>query len=263
MTNPYTQPAPPQQYAPPPQQYAPPGYPYQQPPAGPAFPYAQPQQLEVQPGAEGSLDGFQSQVSGGAAPGISWKGKPLGYSITGTLIRDLRNGDVKQDRAPANQGGALKTFKDGSPMFVLSIPLYVQPSPEFPEGEATLYVRGGLKDALDAACGGQFPGQGDELTVTLVERKDVSWATIPKNIFTVVLKRAQAPVQQAPVQQAPVQQVPVQQAPVQQAPVQQAPVQQAPVQQAPVQQASVQQAEADFMAGLTDAQRALLAQLKG
>ena len=229
MTNPYAQPAPPQQPQYAPQGYVPQGYPYQpqQPQYAPPpmyapqmWPGAQQPQPEVQPGAEGSLDGFQSQVSGGAAPGISWKGKEIGYSITGTLIRDLRNGDVKQDRAPANQGGALKTFRDGSPMFVLSIPLYVPVSAEFPEGEATLYVRGGLKDALDAACGGQFPGQGDEITVTLTDRKQGNFA-IPKNIFSVVLARSGA------------------------------------------KQAPVQQAEADFMAGLNEAQRALLAQLKG
>jgi hypothetical protein len=47
---------------------------------------------------------------------------------------------VQQDSDPKT--GQLKTYKDGRPKFFMKVPLKVQPSHEFPEGEATWYVRG-------------------------------------------------------------------------------------------------------------------------
>ena len=269
MSNPYIQqapvpqapqqPYPPQQY--PPQGYVAPGYPYQPPQqyAPPAQPYPQvfqqvpPPQPEQALGAAGSLDGFQSQRTVGGAPGITWKDHEPPYTVKGTQIRDLKNSDVTQDRAPANQGGALKTYKDGSPMFVLSVPLYVPISQEHPDGEATLYVRGGLKDALDAACNGVFPKGGDEWEITLTERKKVAWAAIPKNMFSVKINRA-TPAETPAPQAAPVQAAPVQAAPVQAAPVQAAPVQAAPV------QAGIDKA---FIESLSPEQQALLKSIGG
>lgn len=224
MSNPYYQPAqgapygqppapptygqPPVQYAPqPPAPPAPPAYgqPQGYPPApyGAPYgqPYGQPQGGYGQPApppppvVQGTMDAFGSQPSGGGAPGISFKDAPIGATITMTVKRDARDSDVEQDRQPANQGGALKTRRDGSPQWVLKIPVYVQPSAAHPDGEGTLYVRSGIRDALVDAYGGQIaPKAGDEIVLTLTERKQVQNAAIPKNVFRAQVSRGGQPV---------------------------------------------------------------------
>lgn len=241
----------------PPQAYAPgqqPGYPQQQ----YAQPYAQPQQqAPTAPLADGSLDAFYNQPNTGGGPGVSWKGKPDGYTVQGVVPRDVTNADVTQEVGAPNtqQAGQPQFYRDGRPKFVMAVPLQVPVSPEYPEGEARLFVRGQLRDELSRAmseAGVQgAPTAGAVITVTLVERKQGRGA-IPQNIFHVTYTPAggqppaiNQPAQQQPAQ-APMQQAPIQQQyaqPVQQAaqqPVQQY-VQQPPVAQAPAVQQAVQQ----------------------
>jgi hypothetical protein len=272
----YVPQAPPQQYQPPapqypqapPQQYTQPAYPQ---------PYGAPQ-APPQQAAQGSLDAFYSQPSAASGPSVSWsttvngvvQQKPLGTTYAGIVARDVTHADIQQDSDPKT--GALKTYKDGRPKFFMKVPLKVQPSPEFPEGEATWYVRGQARDELVRAMSeaginepGAAPKGGDAVSVTLVERRPPrNGQGMPANVVQVRYQRAgvtgapsPAPVAQ-PQAPAPVQppvSEPVQyQQPVQ-APVE-VPAQ--PVQaQAPAQPAPVPPSDLD------EAQQALLARLTG
>jgi hypothetical protein len=258
---------PPQGYGPPPQQYAPaPPAPPQGYPAYPAQPGYPPQQGYGQqpapqgpPPAEGSIDAFYSQPSGSFGNSVSWKDKPLGSFVQGIVAREITGSDVIHDSDPQTQ--QLKYYKDGRPKFVMKVPLLVQPSQEFPEGEATWFVRGQARDELNRAvqeAGAQGPpAKGAFLRVTLVERKAGRQGGFPANIVQVQYQapqdangQAQAPAQpqQAQVQHAPVEQAPAPQyAPQAPAPQPQAPqgqdpwAQQQPAQPWPPQGAAPQQ----------------------
>lgn len=262
--------APSQQYAQP--QYAPQPYPQQPPaPQGP-------------PPAQGSLDAFYSQPTAASGPSIAWsvngQQKPIGTSYAGIVARDVIDADVQQDSDPKT--GQLKTYRDGRPKFFMKVPLKVQPSPEFPEGEATWYVRGQSRDELaramaEAGVSGS-PKCGDAIRITLVDRRASRGGGMPANIVQVQYAPANGPVTQAPAQpgyeqpqqhaahaqaqpQAPQyaapQAVPQQQVQTPVAPQQPAPVQPQEQGQAPVQQQL--QMPADF----DPAQQALLARITG
>lgn len=226
----------PQQYAQPPaqpQQYPPPAASPQQPyypPQPPAQPMAQqPQYVQSQqpyapqygqpqygqpaappqvPLANGGLDEFYSQPSLGGGPGVSWKGKPDGFTVQGVVPRDVGDGDVSQEVGAPNtaEAGRPQFYRDGRPKFVMAIPLQVAPSQEFPEGEARLYVRGQLRDelgrAMQEAGAAGAPVANSTVTVTLVQRKQGRGA-IPQNIFHVTYTPpgGQPPAVQQPVQQ--------------------------------------------------------------
>lgn len=280
-----------QQYVQPQQQFAP------QFPQAPGQPYPQqgyqPQQPPAQPLANGGIDDFYSQPNLGGGPGVSWRGKPDGYTVQGVVSRDVGDGDVQQEVGAPNtaEAGRPQTFRDGRPKFVMTVPLQVAQSPDFPDGEARLFVRGQLKDELTRAmaeAGEQgAPKGGACITVTLAERKQGRGA-IPMNVFRVIYTPAgqQPPQVNQPMQQAqpqqqyapPLQQQYAQQPPVQQ--YQQAAPPQPPVQQyaeapAPVQQqaqptgapspapvaAQAPQAGMQVPQGFTPDQAALLTQL--
>lgn len=218
-----------QPYYPPqaPQQFqAPVAPPYQQPYAQPpvqqfqpqyASPqqYGAPQQPPAPPLVNGSLDAFYSQPTGGG-PGVSWKGKPNGYTIQGVVQRDVGDGDVTQEVGAPNtaQAGQPLTYRDGRPKFVLAVPLQVAQSQEFPDGDVRLFVRGQLREELTRAMSEAgvtgSPKGGAIITVTLVERKQ-GRGTIPQNIFRVVYTPAGHPppaVQQPQPQQYAQQPIP-------------------------------------------------------
>lgn len=268
----------PPEWAQPQQPWTPPGQPMQQAYQQPYAPAAPP----AQPLANGGIDEFYSQPNLGGGPGVSWKGKPDGYTVQGIVPRDTGDGDVSQEvGAPGSpDAGRPLTYRDGRPKFVLAVPLQVAPSQEFPDGEARLYVRGQLRDELaramaEVGCSGA-PTAGAVITVTLVQRKQ-GRGTIPQNVFAVqytppggAAPQIQQPVQQPQyAQPQPVQQYAPQAQPVQQfQPPQQAPQ---PVQgqqyaqpqyQAPApQQAAPMQAQPQPPAGLTPEQELLLSQL--
>lgn len=297
----YPQQQPPAQQGPPewaqPQQpWTPPGQPMQQ-----AYPqqYAPPQAPPAPPLANGGIDEFYSQPNTGGGPGVSWKGKPDGYTIQGVVPRDVGDSDVTQEVGAPNtaQAGQPQFYRDGRPKFVMAIPLQLPPSQEYPEGEARLFIRGQLRDELTRAMAevgaSGAPRGGSVLTVTLVQRKQ-GRGTIPQNVFAVqytppggAAPQIQQPVAQQPQygQPQPVQQVQYQQqapAPqqVQPQPVQQwqpqapqqveqqqqqfQPAQQPVPQQAPAQYGQPMQQQAlppQLPPGLNPEQQAMLAQL--
>ena len=234
------------------------GFP-QQPPAGP-------------PPAQGSLDAFNSQPITGRPAGISWKGIQPGQpeaTIVGTVVSDVTDNDVAQDRDPQTQ--QLKFFRDGRPKFHMAVTLQLAPQTyneaSYPGGLATLYVRDRMHSDLSAAMQAAglkgAPKAGDVIAVTLIERRQ-GRGSIPANIYQVqyqpgpgwagqqalVQASAQAPAPALVQAQAPQAQPEPQQAPVQAQPEPQA----QPVQAQPV-QAPVPALNAD--------QAALLARLQG
>ena len=314
----YPAPAPPQQYQQPygqpyPQQPAPQypqqGYPAPAPPQQYQQPYGQPypQQPAPQvPLAQGNLDDYYNQPSATAGASISWSNpdrspKPLGTSYAGVVARDVTNADVQQDTDPST--GQPKFYRDNRPKFVMKVPLKVPPSQEFPDGEATWFVRGQARDELVRAMGESHcqgaPKANAVIQVTLVQRRPSRMGN-PANIVQVVYQPAPGevaaqtsqpasqpaqpaqPVQAAPeVQQYPqpvtgapspvpvaasqqVQQVPQQPQYQQQIPAQQVPAQQ--VQQVAPQQYQQQAPQGQQLpapAGLSQEQQELLARITG
>ena len=189
---------PPHTYAPPAQApvYPPQGYPQAPQGAGmgwaPQAP-AYPQAPVGPPPAQGSLEAFNSQPATGRAKGITFKGVDPGTqaaTYTGTVVADVTDRDVTQDSDP--QTKQLKFYRDGRPMFSLAVGLVLDPGTYveqlYPGGQATLYVRGRLHDALVAGMAAAgvsgVPKAGDRLQVTLTERRPGNGA-IPANIFHV------------------------------------------------------------------------------
>lgn len=187
----------PQQQYPPqyPQAPAPQAYPPQVQGPYPPQPYAQPvQQPPAQPLAQAqSLDDYFNQPSTGGGPAISWSvngmPKPEGTTYAGIVARDVTVSDIQQQTDPKT--GAPKFYRDGRPQFVMKVPLKVQPSQEFPEGEAVLFVRGQMRDELSRAMGeagipaGVAPKAGDAIQVTLVQRKPSRGGGMPMNVFAI------------------------------------------------------------------------------
>jgi len=233
-------PAPPNQAYPPQQQQ-----PYAQP--YPSQPYPQQIQAPQQPLAQGGLDDFYAQPSAGSGPGISWTDKagnqrPIGMTFIGIVARDVTNGDVQQQTSPQ---GAPAFFRDGRPKFQMKVPLkqvamfdphgQQLPTPDFPEGEATWYVRGQARDELtramaEAGCEGA-PAGGAVVSITLVQRRPNGGGMQPSNIVQIRYQGPQGAAKSA--EQSQVQPVPPGTGAPSPAPV--------PVQQAPVQQPYVQQ----------------------
>ncbi|MFT4081160.1 MAG: hypothetical protein QM638_01110 [Nocardioides sp.] len=264
----YPQAPQPQQYVQPPAQQAPPPYPTQpQQPYPPypqqGYPQQQPQQPQI-PLAEGSLDAFYSQPSVGGGPSISWtdkqtqQPKPIGTTYAGIVARDVTNADVQQQTDIKT--GQPQVYRDGRPKFAMKVPLKVQPSQEFPEGEASWFVKGQARDELvramiEAGVSGS-PKAGDAIQVTLVQRRPSGPGMNPANIVQVNYQPAQQPVQQQVTEppQSFAQQQQLQAYTAQQQPQQAAPPQQAA--QVPAQQPAVPE-------GLSADQAALLARLTG
>jgi len=164
----YAQPPAPQNYAPntgyvqPQVQQAPPAYA----PQG----YTQPQQAfapqaPVQQEQYTAAD-FWGQPSGGSGPALSWPQIGTVYNVA--VARDVRNTDVHPQTDPKKQPGQegyYKTFTDGRKKLEIRIPLRLQPSQAYPQGEATFYVKGADRDELVRAmqAAGVTPDQDGAL----------------------------------------------------------------------------------------------------
>lgn len=290
-----------QPYAPQPQGY--PQQPFQQAPPQQGFPqqgYA-PQVPPTQPTvplAQGSLSDFYNQPSVGGGPSIAWTDKntqapkPIGTTYVGMVARDVTSADVQQQTDFKTQQPLF--YRDGRPKFAMKVPLKVQASQEFPEGEASWFVKGQAKDelqrAMSAAGVDGAPKEGAVIAITLVQRRPSGPGMNPANIVQVDYRPAGAQAGQAPAQATeapspvavaqpvqqyaaqPVQQVQPQYAPQAPQPVAQQPVQQyAPQQVAqPVQQVAQAPAQAApsgqgfaMPEGLSPEQQQLFAQLAG
>lgn len=290
----YQQPPMPQ-YPPQPQQgYPAPAYP-QQPtyaPPAPQYPpqqsypqaYAQPQYAPPAPPAQplptGTLDGYWQQPSSSGGPSFKFmdanRQPQIGKSYAGFVARPVTDADV---RPQTDQAGNVQTYRDGRPKFVMVVPMQVQPSQEFPEGQAGWWVKGQARDELaramaEAGAPAGAPEAGAFIQVTLVGIRQIPNRN-PAYQYRVDYQRPQGAgqtPQQAPAQQ-PVQAPP----PVQQtAPVMSAAgplpitVHQQPVPQpAPIQQPAASPtpvaaaAPANAPAGFTPEQQALFAKLTG
>lgn len=218
------------------------GGPQQYPPATPPAPAQTP--------AQGSLDQFYSQPSSGNKA-WSFHNKPVGTTYAGIVARPVTNADIQQQTA-LDGSGAPRFYRDGRPMFVMVVPLLVQPSAEFPEGQASWYVRGQSRDELvramaEAGAPEGPPEAGATITVTLVGQRPSRPGFNPAHIYRVTYQR---PAGAAPV--AP---------PVQSAPPAQAPA--APPAAPPAPPAVQAPAAAPALGNLSPEQQALLAKLTG
>jgi hypothetical protein len=239
----------------PPQQPAPYGYPGTHPgsymaPIQPGQPgYAGQQYGANTPpapqGAKGTLEDFYDQPSQGSGKGLIWKNAPNGYTYVGVVTRTPHDGDVFQDREPAQTGGKLKTFNDGRPKLVLPVQLRLAwqdalQQQNYPDQDARLFLRGGLRDEVSRAMAEagetDVPKQGALVIVTLTHRKPGN--NIATNMYAV--QYFPAGTWEASPQFAAVAQMLAQPAPAQNVPAapQQAPYQQ----QAPAQYAAPAQA---------------------
>lgn len=260
-----------------------PQYPVQPAPQYPAQQFPAPQQAPQQPQvplATGTIDEFYGQPSTGGGPSISWKDKPVGTAYAGIIARDVTNADIQQQTNFNTKQPEF--YRDGRPKFVMKVPLKVQPSQEFPEGEATLFVRGRMRDelvrAMSEAGASGSPKAGDGIVVQLSGKKQSGQGLNPANEFTIQYMPASAGgagapspapapvVAQQPAPQAPVQpQMAIQQqvpAPAPQVPQTAPSVPQAPA--APAQQAPQFQPPAPAMPeGFSQEQQELLARLTG
>lgn len=203
-------PAPQAPYAPPTPQFGPSYTPQ------PQYGFPSQPQPPAQALPPGSLNAFMEQPKVGRPQSISWKGAPDGSTISGTVVSDPTDRDVVVDTDPNTK--AIKTYRDGSPRYVLVLTLQLPgPTPVFTDGMASLYCRGNLWEDLQSAAvaagrANGLPKAGDHLSITLVERKP-GRGTIPRNIFkvTVTPSGQQPPVPtQLPAQPVPQPQVPAQ-----------------------------------------------------
>lgn len=211
---------------PPMPQYPQQGYPAQQPyPPAPAYPqqpqpqfpvqpayppqgYGQPQyapqpQAPAQPLPAGSLDSFYQQPSASGGPSFKFKDKPIGTYYEGFVARTVTDADV---RPQTDRQGAVQTYKDGRPKFVMVVPMAVQPSQEFQDGQAGWWVKGQARDELaramnEAGAPAGAPEAGAWIRVTLVGQRQIPGGFSPAYQYKVEYRRPQgagpAP-QQAP-----------------------------------------------------------------
>lgn len=107
--------------------------------------------------ARGTLEDFWDQPSvtgGGAGVTKFFNGKQQGHWLDMIVSRDLLHSDTRQQ---TDINGVPQAYKDGRPKFVLIIPVTVTASSDgshgsfFPEGNATIWVKGALKDEFARA----------------------------------------------------------------------------------------------------------------
>src|SRR5262249_33456156 len=140
-------------------------------PNGPAAPAA--------PAIPGTLDGFYGQQSSGGGPAFKVKapdGSPqINKSYVGMVERTPGDADIRQ---ATNSAGVPQTFKNGSPKWIMVVPMIVQQGPEFPEGRAGWWVKGQARDELaramaEAGAPAGPPEAGAGIRVTLVGTRPV------------------------------------------------------------------------------------------
>lgn len=195
---------PPQAYPPAPNQFPQPGYPpqYPQPTQFPGYPPQQfaPPQVPQQPLAQGTLDDFYNQPSTGGGKSLSFDQKPYGTTYVGIVSRPMGNGDVQQQ---TNKQGIGQTFKDGRAKLVMLVPLQMEPTPEFPDGRATWYVKGGTRDELARAMAEVgapegAPEAGAIIRVTYTGERASGAGYSPTKLFAIAYRRPDGAAPVAP-----------------------------------------------------------------
>ena len=174
----------------------PPQYPVQYPQQG------YPQQAPMPPTVAGTLDEFFDQPSTGNKSWV-FKDRPIGTTYTGIVARAVTKADVRQQ---TDQQGRGQTFRDGRPKFVMVVPVLVQPSQEFPEGQASWWVKGQARDELVRAMAEVGapegpPEAGAAVSVKLIGQRPIPGMN-PAYQYRVIYRRpAGAPPTPAPVMQ--------------------------------------------------------------
>ena len=153
---PQQQPAP---YAPPQQGYPGAYYPPQPPPPAPV---------------QGTLQDFFDAPSAGSKAWI-FKDRPIGTSYAGIVARPIGKSDIRQQ---TDSSGRPATYRDGRPKFVMVVPMLVQPTAEFPEGQSSWWVKGQARDELvramaEVGAPAGPPEAGAAIKVTLVGMRPI------------------------------------------------------------------------------------------
>ncbi|HEY1700838.1 MAG TPA: hypothetical protein VGG75_14095 [Trebonia sp.] len=155
---PYQQQPPPQQYYSP--QPAPTGYQPQQPGYPPQNGYGQPPQPPQPELPRGSLKDYVDQPAGGFGPSLAFP--QAGTQYWCTVARNVGDADIKPQTDMIT--GEVRTFPDGRVKWMMCVPVLMQPSPQYPEGIATWYVKGNdraeMTRAMEAAGVGIDPATG-------------------------------------------------------------------------------------------------------
>jgi len=195
------------QQAPPQQQFVPVAYP-QAPPQYPQPVYPQPQYAPPAPPptVAGSLDEFFNQPSTGTKAWV-FKDRPVGTTYSGIVARPVSSADVRQQ---TDQHGNGQRYMDGRPKFVMVVPMLVSPTAEFPQGQASWWVKGQARDELaramaEAGAPVGPPEAGAGITVQFVGLRPIPGMN-PAHQYRVTYVRPQnAPPAQHPVNPAPTQ----------------------------------------------------------
>lgn len=189
------------QQAPPQQQFVPVAYP-QAPPQYPQPVYPQPQYAPPAPPptVAGSLDEFFNQPSTGTKAWV-FKDRPVGTTYSGIVARPVSSADVRQQ---TDQHGNGQRYMDGRPKFVMVVPMLVSPTAEFPQGQASWWVKGQARDELaramaEAGAPVGPPEAGAGITVQFVGLRPIPGMN-PAHQYRVTYVRPQnAPPAQHPV----------------------------------------------------------------
>lgn len=155
----------------------------------------QPMQPPVQPLVQGTLADFFSQPSTGGGPVFSWKGKPIGTTYGGIVSRAITNADVQQQTMPGSNVPA--HYRDGRPKYLMKVPLTVQPTPEFPDGQAQWWVSGSARDELaramaEVGCDANaVPEAGAAIVITLTGERPSGPGMNPSKTYRIQYRRPQ------------------------------------------------------------------------
>lgn len=157
---------------------------------------------EQEPAATGNVSDFFGQPSASTAPALTWKGQPIGTNYTGVISGACR---VQQQTDPSE--GKPKYWRDGSPRWVMLIPMSLPVSERFPDGEGTYWCQGADRDELVRAMTeagvpqGTAPEIGAGLSITYTRDKQNSMGN-PTKIKTIQYVRPDQGQAEAKTEQA-------------------------------------------------------------
>ncbi len=131
-----------------------------------------------------------------AAGGKSIRLEP-GQSIAAIVARTLSNADVRQSVDYTTK--APQFFQDGAPKMVMVVPLRVNPTPDYPDGQAGWWVKGRTREELCRAmqtagvppqANGKMPPpeEGALITITCTGTRNVPNMS-PAKIYEVTYQR--------------------------------------------------------------------------
>lgn len=101
------------------------------------------------PQINATLSDFNSEPASAAGKSWVFHQRPVGTSYVGIVARETGDADVR----PMTNQGQIVMRQDGSgqPKLILVVPMLVMPDAAYPDGRATMWVKGTLRDQLNAA----------------------------------------------------------------------------------------------------------------